>query len=78
MGHVGQKLGQILENSFTNITCCCCVFIFLSKTHYLSQKFAILFTMLIYLVYLTYCKICDRLQGYKDTDLAYLTGKKYW
>jgi len=29
--------------------------------HYLSQKFAIPFTMLIYLVYLTYCKICDRL-----------------
>ena len=31
------------------------------KTHYLSKKFAIPFTMLIYLVYLTYCKICDRL-----------------
>jgi len=29
--------------------------------------------MLIYLVYLTYCKICDRLSGYKDTDLAYLS-----
>ena len=25
--------------------CCCCVFTFLSKTHYLSQKFAIPFTM---------------------------------
>ena len=35
--------------------------LFLSKTHYLSQKFAIPFTMLNYLVYLTYCKICDRL-----------------
>ena len=28
------------------------------------------FAMLIYLLYLTYCKICDRLQWYKDTDLA--------
>ena len=40
---------------------CCCVFTFLSKTHYLSQNIAISFTMLIYLVYSTYCKICDRL-----------------
>jgi len=40
---------------------CCCVFIFLSKTHYLSQKFVIPFAMLIYLVYLTYCNIYDRL-----------------
>jgi len=30
----------------------CCVVTFLSITHYLSQKFAIPFTMLIYLVYL--------------------------
>jgi len=29
--------------------------------------------MVIYLVYLTYCKICDRLYWYKDTDLASLT-----
>jgi len=36
-------------------------FTFCPKTHYLSQTFAIPFTMLIYLVYLTYCKICDRL-----------------
>jgi len=28
--------------------------------------------MLNYLVYLTYCKICDRLLGYEDTDLASL------
>ena len=28
--------------------------------------------MLIYFVYLTYCKICDRLYEYKDTDLASL------
>jgi len=36
-------------------------FYFVVKTHYLSQKFAIPFTRLIDLVYLTYCKICDRL-----------------
>jgi len=35
---------------FIFLLCCCCVFTFLSKTHYLSQKFAIPFTMLIYLV----------------------------
>jgi len=47
--------------------------LFCPKTHYLSQKFAIPFTLLINLVYLTYYKICDRLKGYKDTDLASLT-----
>jgi len=30
------------------------------KTHYLSRKFAIPITMLIPLVYSTYCKVCDR------------------
>jgi len=30
--------------------------------------------MLIYLVYLAYCKICDRVLGYKDTDLASLSN----
>ena len=54
------------------------VVFFCPKTHYLSQHFAILFAMLIYLVYLTYCKICDRLQGYKDTDLASLTKFETW
>jgi len=37
---------------------CCCVFAFCPQTHYLSQHFAMSF---IYLVYLTYCNICDRL-----------------
>jgi len=37
------------------------LFYFLSKTHYLSQKFAIPFAMLIYLAYLTFCKIYDQL-----------------
>ena len=43
-----------------------CIFVvvfllFCPKTQYLSQNIAIPFTMLIYLVYSTYCKICDRL-----------------
>jgi len=45
--------------------------LFLSKTHYFSQKFPIPFTILIYLVY---CKICDRLWAYNDTDLASVRG----
>ena len=48
----------------------CCFYFFCPKTHYLSQHFAISFAVLIYSVYLTYCKICDK--GYKDTDLASL------
>jgi len=51
-------------------------YVFCPKTQYLSQKFAIHFTILIYLVYLTYCKICDRLLGYKDTDQASLNWKR--
>ena len=38
-----------------------CFYFFCPKTHYLWQNFAILFTMLICLLYSTYCKICDRL-----------------
>jgi len=43
---------------------CCCVFIFCPKAHYLSQKFCnsicnvYIFSII---VFLTYCKICDRL-----------------
>jgi len=54
-----------------------CFNFFCKKTHYLSQKFAIPFTILIYLVYLIYCKIYDRLKGYTDTDLASLTVLRY-
>jgi len=50
--------------------------LFCPKTNYLSKHFAISFAMLIYVVYLTYCKICDRLWGYKDTDLASLIKEK--
>jgi len=35
------------------------ILLFCPKTHYLSQKFAIPYTMLIYLVFLTNWKICD-------------------
>ena len=47
----------------------------MSKNTLFVQKKSIPFAILIYLVYLTYCKICDRLlvYGYKDTDLASLT-----
>ena len=51
----------------------CLLFVKNKQTHYLSQTFAIPFTILINLVYLRYCKIYDRLKGYKDTDLASLT-----
>jgi len=47
-------------------------FYFLPQNTLFVKHFAIPFAMLIYLVYLTYCKICGRLQGYKDTDLASL------
>jgi len=53
--------------------CCCYVFTFCPKTHYLSQHFAIYFATLIDLVYLTHCKMCDGLYGFKDTDLASLS-----
>jgi len=41
--------------------CCCCVFIFCTKTYYLPQNVAILFSIFICLVCLTYWQICDRL-----------------
>ena len=42
------------------VFCCYCVLL-LFKIYYLSQRFAISFAMLIYLVYVIYCNICDRL-----------------
>ena len=65
-----------LRQGFLCLIFCFVVVVFLlvcPKTHYLSQTFAIPFTMLIYLVCVTYSKICDRLKGYKDTDLKSLT-----
>ena len=47
--------------SFFALLLLLCFYFFVKKTHYLSQKFAIPFTMLIYLVYITYRKICDQL-----------------
>jgi len=46
------------------------------QTTILVKHFPIPFAMLIYIVYLTYCKICGRLQGYKNTDLASLNVSK--
>jgi len=46
--------------------------LFLSKTTLCVTEFRNYFAMLIYLVYLWYCKICDRLKACKDTDLASL------
>ena len=43
---------------------------FLSKTHYLSRYFEIPCEVSNNLIYLTHCKICYRLRGYQDTDLA--------
>jgi len=50
------------------------IFLFLSKKNNIcySQSVSISFVMLIFLVFLTYCKICDRIKGQKDTDLASL------
>ena len=53
-----------LRQGFLCLIFCIGVVVFLlfcPKTHYFSQNIAIPFTMLIYLVYSTYCKICDRL-----------------
>jgi len=61
-----------IRQGFLYLMFCFVVVVFLPfcpKPHYLSQKFAISFAMLIYLVYLTYCNICDRLKGHKDTVL---------
>jgi len=40
------------------------------------MTFAILFAMLFNLVYSMYCKMCDHLKGYQDTDLVSLS--KVW
>ena len=51
--------------------CCWCVLL-LVQIHIFVTKFAIPFAIVIYWVYWTYCKIFDRFEGYKDTDLASL------
>jgi len=52
---------QLRQGSICLIICFVVVvfLLYCPKTHYLSQKFAIPFTMFIYLVNLTYWKICD-------------------
>jgi len=62
LGARGPGFNPLLLQGFLCLIFCFVVvvfFLFCPKTHYLSQTFAIPFTMLIYLVYLKYCKICD-------------------
>ena len=64
LGARGPGFNPRLRQGFLCLTFCIVVVVFLlfcPKTHYLSEYIAIPFTMLIYLVYSTYCKICDRL-----------------
>jgi len=51
-----------------------CFYLF-SKNHFCHTILLFLLQCYFYLVYLTYCKICDRLPWYKDTDLASLMVK---
>jgi len=62
LGARGPGFNPQLRQGFLCLIFCfvVVVFTFLSKTHYLSQKFAISLTILIYLVYLRYFKIYDR------------------
>jgi len=63
LGARGPGFNPRLRQGFLCLIFCFVVVVFLPscpKTHYLSEKFAILFTMLICLVYLTYCNICDQ------------------
>ena len=62
LGAGGPGFDPRLRHGFLCVIFCIVVVVFLlfcPKTHYLSQNIAFPFTMLIYLVYSTYCKICD-------------------
>jgi len=64
LGARGPGFNPRIRQVFLCFIFCFVVVVFLrfcKKKHDLSQKFAIPFTILIYLVYLTYCKICDQL-----------------
>ena len=68
LGARGPRFNPWLRQGFLCLIflfCCCCVFSFCPKTQYLSQKFAIPFAMLIYLVYFKYCKIVTNCKGMK-------------
>jgi len=56
---VREVLGSMFMLDF--LFCCGFFYFFVPKQIILSQKFAISFAILIYLIYITYCKICDRL-----------------
>ena len=58
----GPRFNPRLRQGFLCLIFCFVVVVFLPfcpKSHYLSLKFAIPYTMLIYLVFLTYRKMCD-------------------
>ena len=64
LGARGPGFNPRLRQGFLCLIFCIVVVVFIlfcPKTQYLSQNIAIPYTMLIYLVYSTYCKICDRL-----------------
>jgi len=64
LGARGPGFNPWLRQGFLCLMLCFVVVVFLlfcPKTHYSSQKFAISLAILIYLLYLTYCNICDRL-----------------
>ena len=76
LGARGPGFNSLLWQGFLRLIFCyvgLCIY-FLCPEHYLSQNFAIFFSIIIYFVYVTYCKICDRFQGDTDTDLASLTS----
>ena len=64
LGARGPGFNPWLRQGFLCLIFCFVVVVlllFCQKPNYLSQKFAIPLTILIYLVYSTYYKICDRL-----------------
>jgi len=50
---------------------CCCIFTFCLKTHYSSHHCEISFVN-VNLFSILNISVCDRLIGYRDTELAYL------
>jgi len=68
---------QFLALAKLNYVCCFCfVFVvrlfFVQKALFTYFVYHSFFAMLIHLVYLPYCKSCDRVKGYQGKDLASL------
>ena len=80
-GARGPGFNSRLRNGFLCLIFCYVgdVFLlFLSKTHYFLQNVAISFAILIYLVYVTYCKICDRVLGYTRRCFVCILGPELY